>query len=211
MKPALFTGELMAGWYDSVPRYNTYEKLIKDHYGSITVTDVMAMLGCQDYWDGKEWHKNVLTLEPALDCESLWTPEARDADWKTLMRGVAVPSESTVYLMQGQSDTRMSTVPGATGKYCKLVLGDNPSAIIENAQTEAKLQMWYAARDLNLSANPSPGKDQKLNDAKLQMWQGYNLTAKGDLSEKSSDKQSLYGEALTCFCKAQIYAEQAQN
>jgi hypothetical protein len=212
MQPALYSGEFMGGWYDAVPRYNTYQQLIKEDYGNITVDKVMAMLGCHDYWDGVKWHTDVLSLEPAADPESMWTPEMRDVNYKTLMKSVAVPIESTIYLLQGEADTRMSTIPGSTGEYCKLVLGKEMTSVLWNAQNEAKQQIWYAARDLNRSSSPTVSRDAKLEKAKLALWHGFNLQAKAGLSMDDHNKMlRLLGEATTWFCKAQMYAQQAQD
>jgi hypothetical protein len=212
LQGAMYPDPWNGGWYDWLPRYNTYEKLIRDNFGRIGVGSIMAFTGCHDYWDGKAWHRNVWSTKPAIDSQSCWTPEMRDIYYKCLMRAVAVPADLTAYLMQGQTDIRAGTVPQATGEFCKLVLGDGAVAVALQAQDDAQVQIWYAARNLatgRVAATAS--RDAKLEKAKAVFWKGLNLLAKAGVATDVNVAQARYGEAVTCFCKAQCFAEQAQG
>jgi hypothetical protein len=212
MQPAMYPGKWNGGWYDWLPRQVTYTKLIRDNFGAITVSKVMAFMASHDYWDGKAWHRNVWSLWPAIDDENCWTPEMHDSAYKTLMRSVAVPKDLTTYLMQGETDVRSSVIPNATGTFCKLVLGQDPATMAATAEADCEMQLYYAARNLDLAANPSPARDAKLTKAKLAMWQGINLQAEaGATTDDANLAALLYGQALTCFCKAQCYAQQASG
>jgi hypothetical protein len=129
-----------------------------------------------------------------------------------LMRAVAVPADLTAYLMQGQTDIRAGTVPQATGEFCKLVLGDGAVAVALQAQDDAQVQIWYAARNLATGmVAATASRDAKLEKAKAVFWKGLNLLAKAGVATDVNAAQARYGEAVTCFCKAQCYAEQAQG
>lgn len=209
MQAALFPDEYMGGLWDSIPRYETYEQLIKENYGNIGVEEVMDMLGCAKYWDGSAWQTDTLSLEPYEDPLCLWSTEARHPAYKTLMSCIAVPDEASVYLMQGQKDALMSTIPYATGEYCKLTFADDIYSVVLTAQEEAELQIWLAAATMETAGDYSADMVQKLDDSRAEMWRGFNFAAKADLETELNEQLRLYGEALTCFCKAQIYAKQA--
>lgn len=212
LQDAMYPDPWNGGWYDWLPRYNTYKKLIKDNLGRVTVGKVMAFTGCHDYWDGSKWHRNVWSTKPPIDTRSCWTPEMRDIFYKCLMRAVAVPADLTTYLMQGQTDVRAGTVPYATGEFCKLVLADGPAAVTAQAQFDAQVQLWYAARNLDTGrVKATAARETKLEKAKAVLFEGLNHTAKAGLTTDTEEQALLYGQATTCFCKAQCWAEQAQG
>lgn len=69
----------MGGLWDSIPRYQSYEQMIKENYGNIDLEYVKSMLGCTKYWDGKAWVEDTLDPMPFEDPHDLWAPEARIA------------------------------------------------------------------------------------------------------------------------------------
>ena len=146
MQPAMYPGKWNGGWYDWLPRQVTYTKMIRDASGSIDVRKVMAFMASHDYWDGKKWHRDVWSLEPDIDSRSCWSPEMHDAWYHTLMRGIAVPGSLTAYVMQGETDTRASLVPGATGTFSKLVLDADVATTAAAAKNDAEVEVWYAAK-----------------------------------------------------------------
>lgn len=208
MTSSLWGGDYNQGWYDAFPRYTTYYKLMEAKRGGITKETIESMITCHDYWDGDRWHEDVYSMEPEIDPESSWTPEMRSQEWRAQMQAIAIPSERTVYLRQGESDKRFSLVPYASGEFCKLVLGDDADAVYEEAYDEAKRRIWIASRDLNKANNTDYKKDECLDLAKEQMWTAFNYKAVADLSE-GNEKNNAIGSAITCLCKAQIYAKMA--
>ena len=196
---------------DTVFRYASEEQLLKGSLGSLTVESFMGILGCHDFWDGEAWHDDVWSLEPAENARSARSPEPRHVWWKTLARTIAVPSQKTCYIMQGSVDTRSSVVPYSTGQFCKLTLADSPSQVTADAQFEAELMVWHAARDLDLTEGPSAAREASLEQAKLAMWEGINRQAQAATAEDADAARLLYGQAVTCFCRAQMRAKQAQT
>lgn len=209
MAEANYPDEWMGGLWDSIPRYQSYEQMISENYGEITVEKVMEMLGCTEYWDGTQWHNDTLSLEPFEDPKSLWSPEARSELYKTLLSCVAVPSQLRVYVNQGGLDDLFSTVPRATGEFCSLVLDEDIANIIADAEYEAVLQIWLAAVKLSNSESISAQQQTKLDEAKDNLWKAYNYSAKAYAAE-GDEQLALYGKALSCLCSAQIYAKEIQ-
>ncbi len=210
MQSSIIQGEYNQGFYDAVPRYNTYKKLFDSKIGGIDEAVIESFITCHDYWDGERWHEDVYSMDPDIDPESSWTPEMRAHEWRALMQAIAVPSEKTVYLRQGESDRRFSLVPHATGEFCKLVLGDNIESVYADAYDDAKRRIWLAARDLNKKNNSDVVKEQYLNTAKENMWRAFNYKAQADLSS-GNEKYCKMGKAITCLCAAQIYGRMASR
>ncbi len=224
MLPANYANQLEMGELDDWYRYGTEEKLIKDGWGKLDLRRLAAILQCHDYYGTRDpvtgavdptkpqrWHRNVWSLKPEGDERSMWTPEMRGLSWKCLQTVLFVPGERTMYVRQGSGDTRSSAVPNSTGKYCKFVLGEDIRAIVDAAQNDATLQLWYAARDLDLAQRSSASREAKLEKAKSALWEGINVVAQAELSDGIEEANLLYGKALTCFCKAQTYAQQASR
>ncbi|RGE20386.1 C45 family peptidase [Leucobacter sp. wl10] len=198
------------GWYDAWPRYSSYDRLLSEQHGELTLDRIAAVLGSHDYWDGEAWQRDVYSLEPEADPRSCWSPEMRGPQWKTLMKTIAIPEDRTVYLMNGESDRRMSTLPDAPGEYCRLVLGSSLEAIAASAVEDAKTDIWETGRDLNRADSVSPEQDELLNRAKRELWRGFNLQAVGKVSEDRDEALRLMGEALTGYLRAQTYARRAR-
>lgn len=209
MQTSIYKGSYNDGWYDAYPRYDTYQKLMEEYHGDITFRQIEEMITCHDYWDGKVWHRDVYSMEPFIDPESSWCPEMRAPDWKALMQAIAVPEDRVVYLRNGESDRRFSMVPEATGEFCKLVLKDNIEDVYSIAVNDAKVEIWRAARDLNIAHNTDYHKEKLLQDAKHEMWRNFNYKAIADLAT-GNEKMLNYGKSITALCKAQIYAKMAQ-
>lgn len=204
---ANYQDEYMGGLWDSVPRYQSYEQLIRENYGNIDVAYVQSMLGCTKYWDGEQWVEDTLDPTPFEDPRDLWTPEARDAMYKTMMSNVAIPEDLTIYFMQGQSDTNMSLIPYATGTYCTLTLAPDASAMAIGAYSEAELRIWDAAATLDEASEAASERSvQLLEDARSSLWKGFNCLNDARIATDEDEELALYGKALTHFCKAQAYA-----
>lgn len=207
MSEANYPDEWMGGLWDSIPRYKSYEQMISENYGGITVETVMEMLGCTKYWDGTQWQEDTLSLEPFEDPKSLWSPEARSEEYKTLLSCIAVPSQFRIYVNQGGLDSLFSTVPRATGKLCSLVLDKDITNVLSSAGYDAKLQIWLAAGKLSNSESISVQQQTKLDEARDSLWKAYNYSAKAYAAE-GDEQLELYGKALSNLCRAQIYAKE---
>lgn len=203
---ANYQDEYMGGLWDSIPRYNTYERLIKENYGEIDVEYVKSMLGCSKYWDGEKWVEDTLDQMPFEDPRDLWSPEARDFMYKTIMSNIAVPEDATVHFMSGQSDTLMSVIPYATGTYCALTLDSDVSMMATGAYIEAEDRIWWAAKTIEEAEGESKVSDvQLLEDARSALWRGFNCLNNARVAE-GDDALGWFGKALTRFCEAQAFA-----
>lgn len=204
MQPAHYE----SGQEDSYARYETEIKQISEGYGNHTVESIMDILGGHDYWDGKDWEKNVWSLDPNKNC--IWTPEMRDWRLKSASRCIGVPEDRTAYILQGQVDRLSSFIPNATGHYCKLVLEKTARQVTLSALEEAKKALWQAASALSQGGKSTAEGEVKLNHAKSSVWQGINLLAKARICEGNSDLERIYfGQAATCFCTAQSFSSWA--
>ena len=211
MQSSLVGGEYNDGWYDAIPRYNTYVKLL-DGAEELDVDGIASVLASHDYWSESEgWNRDVYSLEPAIDPQSCWSPEMRGPEWKTLMKSIVVPEERTIYLMNGESDRRMSTLPDATGEYSKLVLKGSVGAIADAAIEDAKLDIWHAGSRLNTAENVSPERDEIFEKARRALWKGFNYRASARLSASVDAWASDMGRALTYFTEAQTFAKMAMR
>ena len=211
LQPAMFAGEMNGGWIDWWYRYVTEEKLINSSYGELTAGSLMRILGCHDYWDGKEWHCDVLSLEPALDPLGRWTPGVRDAHYSPAQREIFLPGELTAYIMTGNDDPLFSPAADTTGEYCRLVLADRPNDVAAHAVEDAQRQIWQAAVALHKAAQPFETRVARLNAAKRALAEGKNYQIQAVLARDVDWNALFLGRALTCFCKAQCYAQQAQR
>lgn len=205
---ANYQDEYMGGLWDSIPRYQSYEQMIKENYGNIDLEYVKSMLGCTKYWDGKAWVEDTLDPMPFEDPHDLWAPEARDAAYKTMMSNIAVPEDRTVYFMQGQTDTYQSLIPYATGTYCTLTLAPDVSEMATGAYYEAEACIWNAAVVLDTTeGEPSERNVQLLEDARGALRKGFNCLNEARIATDQDDSLDCYGRALTHFCEAQAYAQ----
>jgi hypothetical protein len=224
MRPSNDPDQLQDGDLDDWYRYGTEEQLIKEGYGKLTAGSLMAILGCHDYYGARDpvtgavdrtkpqwWHRDVLSTQPASDEQSIWTPGMRGISFTPSQREVWLPSQKTLYVLTGNDDPLFSWTADATGEFCKLVLAKNSKAVAAQALADAKLQTWYGAVALHQTRNPTPARLAKLNEAKAAVAKGMNLQVQAALATDNNEAQLLYGQATTCFCRAQCYAEQAQG
>jgi hypothetical protein len=224
MRPHNDPNQLQDGDLDDWYRYGTEEQLIKQDYGQITVGSMMAILGCHNYYGARNpvtgavdttqpqtWHNDVLSLSPASDQGSEWTPGMRAVAFSPTQREIYEPAQKTMYIMTGNDDPLFAWTSNTTGEFCKLVLEDNPGDVTAQALADAQLQTWYGAVALHRTSNPSAARLHELNEAKAAIATGMNLQTQAGLSADPNQTALLLGQATTCFCKAQCYAEQAQG
>ena len=224
MRPDNDPNQLQDGDLDDWYRYGSEEQLIKQNYGQLTAGSLMAILGCHNYYGSRDpvtgavdttkpqtWHYDVLNTQPASDEQSIWTPGMRGISWSPGMREVWLPAQKTLYVMTGNDDPLFAWTANTTGEFCKLVLADNPGDVTAQALTAAQLQTWYGAVALHRTSNPSAARLAELNEAKAAIAKGMNLQTQAGLAADPNQTALLLGQATTCFCEAQCYAEQAQG
>ncbi len=207
-------------WY----RYFTEEKLIKQSWGRLTAGTLASILGCHDYFGTRNpvtgavdtskaqtWHRDALSLKPAADPKNEWTPGMRDIYYTPCQRTIFEPATKTEYILTGNDDQLFSATANATGEFCKLVLADNPSGVASQALSDAQVQTWYGAVALHRASHPSQARLTELNEAKTAIAKGMNLQTQAGIASDAATAQSLLGQATSCFCEAQCFAEQAQG
>lgn len=227
MKPSIFQGA--GAFTDSLPRYWTEEKILKDNIGNVTMDVMDEALGCTDtYFDetypamvaeGKIpgykklekgiWQKNIWDETGA---RGEWTPENRAASWKCLIRTICDPQTKEYYISGSCRDNLLSVQPGATGNYMRLTLKDTPEEVNDDARWYAQLMIWLAERDIDQSGSR---KDllriHKLDQAKAAFLEGYNYQFLSNNAEEENDLLQLLAKSTTAFCRAQSIAQQAQD
>ena len=224
MRPHNDPNQLQYGDLDDWYRYGTEEQLIKQDYGHLTLGTLMAIFGCHNYYGARNpvtgavdttkpqtWHYDVLNTQPKSDEQSIWTPGMRGISWNPGLREMYLPGQKTFYIMTGNDDPLFAPVANTTGEFCKLVLADNPADVTSQALSDAQLQTWYGAVALHRTHDPSAARLAELNEAKTAIAKGMNLQTQAGLASDADTAQALLGQAATCFCEAQCYAEQAQG
>ena len=224
MQPAMDPNQLQDGDLDDWYRYYTEQKLIKQDWGSLTTGTLASILGCHNYFGTRDpvtgavdaskpqtWHYDVLNTQPASDPMSEWTPGMRALYFTPTLRTLYEPAAKTIYVLTGNDDPLFSWNPNAAGEFCKLVLADNPGDVTAQALADAQLQTWYGAVALHRTRHPSAARLAELNDAKTAIATGMNLQVQAGIATDPNQAQALLGQAASCFCEAQCYAEQAQG
>ena len=206
MEPANQPDEWMGGLWDSVPRYETYEQIIRENYGQIDEEVVKSMVGCSTrYYHDGEWHDDTLDLMPFEDPKTLWSPEGRDVMYKTLASACIVPEDRAFSFLQGQTDDLFSVIPHATGTYCKLVL-DEVSGMARSASFEAEMRIWELAAAISQGEKTADDAVELLDEAREKLWAGFNYQAEAELATEQTDADEFWGKALTRYCEAQCIA-----
>jgi hypothetical protein len=105
----------------------------------------------------------------------------------------------------------------ATGEYVKIKLGANANAVTAQAGSDALSMYWEAVDVFEYDSNANAAYltyevtesiREKLDEAFVAFSTGMDREAYADLEEKDIDeKLSLYGQALTYYAKAQLYAQ----
>ena len=207
-------------WY----RYATEQKLIKAGWGHLTAGSLMAILGCHSYFGTRNpvtgavdasqpqtWHNDALSMDPPQDPQNEWTPGMRDIYWTPAVRTIFEPAAKTEYVLTGNDDALFAWTPNTTGEFYKVVLADSPGDVAAQAAFDAELQAWYGAVALHRCSHPSVSRLADLNEAKAAIAKGLNLQTQAGIAGDADSAQALLGQATSCFCEAQCYAEKAQG
>ena len=135
----------------------------------------------------------------------------RDIYFTPTLRQIYEPAAETEYILTGNNDPLFSWNANATGEFCKLVLADNPGDLKARPLATPRCRPGTAQSALHRTRHPSAARLAELNEAKAAIATGMNLQVQAGIAADPSDAQLLLGQATTCFCEAQCYAEQAQG
>lgn len=227
MKESMIPSDSDEFWDDCRPRYWTEERFIVEADGNADEDTFAKALGCNDFYIPENWKESG--WNPGFNSKELktgwnksewdldhyqgfWSPENREPSLKAVSRGVAVPEDMTMYIMTGCSDTLVSTNPGAVGTYMNIMLNEDYVITAKQAKYYATMQNFLAARDIEQSGDANnTTRISNLDKAKEYVIKGNNAIYKGNLSDTKDDKRKYYSKAISNYCKAQCYAQAAQD
>lgn len=228
MQDCLYKGDEF--WDDALPRYWTEEKIIQDNQGSNTIDTLNDAIGSTSYYADENWLSDVYDkgeyvgykkIENGVwvednwdisdDYTGFWTPENREVATKCIARTIAIPEDMTMYVMAGCRDTLVSDIPNATGNFWKLSLTKSPKSTTGEAQSYAQIQIWLGARDISNAEGDTNEREADLNTAKEALYEGMNYMNLAGCEKDKDVALEYYSKATTAFCKAQCYAQLAQN
>jgi hypothetical protein len=196
----------------TVARYNTISQyLIDAGAGSVNVDYVKMMFASDDWYNlGNPafelgWHTN----EPG-------SPFVSNAH-SSVSESIFIPEDLIAYLGTGTPGGNGFPVY-ATGEYVKIKLSNDPMAITDQADSDALTYYWEAANffDEEQNVNPAPAYlttaviedvQVKLDKASHAYSVGINRAAFAHFETDTRKRNELYGEALTSFAEAQLYAQ----
>ena len=190
-------------------RYDTVFQFITESLGAIDFPFAKSMFASSDWYDGAVWHYN----EPGAPGIS--------NDHTSVNQSIYFPADLIAYLQTGTPSG--NGLPAyATGEYVKIKLSNDPDTNTANAVTAQAgsdaLSLYWAATDLlehevnagaaYLTYEIAESIKAKLDEAFVAYSTGMDREAWADLEEKNTnEKLALYGEALTYYAKAQLYAQ----
>lgn len=186
-------------------RYNTVFQFITESLGNIDFSFAKSMFASSDWYDADAatWHYN----EPGAPGIS--------NDHTSVNQSIYFPADLVAYLQTGTPSG--NGLPAyATGEYVKITLADDANAVTAQAATDALSMYWEAADLFEYDSNANAAYltyavaesiKAKLDEAFVAYSIGIDREAWADLEEKTNEKLALYGEALTYYAKAQLYAQ----
>lgn len=201
------------GWLPMIGtyvRYDTVFQFITEALGgapgSIDFSFAKNMFASDDWYDtvAEEWHYN----EPGANGVS--------NDHTSVNQSIFFPADLIAYLQTGTPSG--NGLPAyATGEYVKIKLAADANTVAAQAGSDA-LSLYWAAADLfehelnaeaaYLTYEIAESIRGKLDEAFVAYSIGMDREAWADLEEKdTNEKLALYGEALTYYAKAQLYAQ----
>ena len=189
-------------------RYGTGKKYLDEHVGQITMDTLRKAISQTAYYDPE---KQEMIYNWSLDEEERkYSPENKDTLYGCVMRRVMDAAERTMYLLMGCQDVLVSKVPGSTGTYAKIMIKGTPEETVEASLTEARQQVWYAARDLD--GRRRKGEDIRLampvfDTAREEVYRALNYQVLMGASCDKREKLFLAGKSLSASIKAQCTAK----
>lgn len=227
MEPSIVQGD--AGWKDCLPRYWTEEKILKDNAGHVTMDVMDQALGSTSMYIDKRWPAIAasgelpayMELEDGMWIENPWDmtgergewlPENRSASWRCLIRTICDPQTKEYYVTGSCRDNLLSVQPGAAGNYIRLTLEDTPEQVNESARSYAQQMLLLAERDIDMSGSrDNAERVGHLDDAKAALLEGFNYQFLANCAEDENDFLDLAAKSTTAFCRAQSFAQMAQD
>ena len=186
-------------------RYDTVFQFITESLGAIDFPFAKNMFASDDWYEaGVGWHYN----EPGAPGIS--------NDHTSINQSIFFPADLIAYLQTGTPSG--NGLPAyATGEYVKIKLAADANAVSAQAGNDAS-SMYWAAVDLfeheynagapYLTYEIAEAIKAKLDEAYVAYSIGMDREAYADLEEWNiREKLALYGEALTYYAKAQLYAQ----
>ena len=141
-----------------------------------------------------------------------WLPENRSASWRCLIRTICDPQTKEYYVTGSCRDNLLSVQPGAAGNYIRLTLEDTPEQVNESARSYAQQMLLLAERDIDMSgARDNAVRIGHLDDAKAALLEGFNYQFLANCAEDENDFLDLTAKSTTAFCRAQSFAQMAQD
>ena len=193
---------------DNMYRYDTAKKYIDENIGKITMDTLRNALSQTSYYDA-ESGEMVYNWSEDPD-ESCFSPENKDPKYGCVMRRVMDLENRTMYIMMGSEDTLISKVPGSTGTFAKITLGETPEATMGSCINAARKQVWYAARDLDGHREKDEDISSMmtvLDDAREAVFTALNYQVVEGASIDTNEKLSMCAKSMTYSVKAQCLAK----
>lgn len=222
MQKSLWTGD--EAWDDCMPRYWTEEQVVLENFGNVTLDTLNDGLGSNGYYIPEDWeYDNVWETrvpyeygwtEDVWDLENytgFWTPENREPGSKCTRRGLFDTKEMSAYFMSGCRDTLTSALPGATGNFCKITFAKDAAGVNTSARDYARIMLFLGARDIDQSNAYGSEREESLDTAKKAFFKGESYTDLARLATDKEEQLAYYGKATSAFCRAQCYAQLAQD
>lgn len=229
MEPSIFQGEF--AFSDSLPRYWTEEKILKDNAGKVTLDVMDEAMGCTRSYIDKRYLSMVadgkipgyMKMEDGMWIEDPWDmainnsrgewfPENVSPAWRCLIRTLCDPQTKEYFITGACRDNLLSVVPGDTGVYIRLTLKDTPQEVNEDARVYAQRLMLIAERDIaRANAREDLVRIGNLDEAKAYLLEGFNYQFLANNAEDENDLLQLLAKSTTAFCRAQGYAQMATD
>ncbi len=191
-------------------RYDTVFKLLQEAApGSVNFAFGKKLFASDDWYDAakSEWHRN----EPGVSQVS--------NNQSSVSQSIFFPAELTAYLATG-TPCGLGIPAYATGEYVKIKLAAGPKKATDQADADAQALYWDARNafqhDLNekapyLTADVIGDIRSKLDQAFVAYSLGIDRASFAALTKDAKRQTSLWGEAMTHYARAQLYAQMAKT
>ena len=206
----------------NVYRYDSIFRYLKER-GEILDLDVLReALSNTSYYD-KERDAWICEWKRAT---GVWSPERKDTVRGPAMRRMFEPASLTAWILMGAEDPLISKLPQATGAYGRIRLLDSPARTAAEALEQARICLWYAARDMDLARDIRerglmPGqlggrelpqaRMAHLDAAREEIYRAVNWQTLAGAAACEQEQLALLGKSITASLAAQCHAKAAQS
>lgn len=198
-------------WPDSPYRYATTWEYVSAAAakGGIDANFTKEMFKSDDWYDpdAKQWHYNDPGSSNCLNNPGV------------ISTSILCPADLTHYIQVG-TPSGLGIPAYATGEYVKLELAGSPAEVAAEAGNEA-YSLYWAARNSYVKAKNDKAPylsyavcasiEEKLDEAILEWQLGLNRAGFATLCQDEAEQLRLWGEALTHYCNAQLYAQMVSS